>query len=230
MVLDGVSAALATQPWTVGQEMTVLTVSIDPRDSPSDAAGRRRRVLQRYGREAASTGWHFLVAEQTVTDDENLAQYGRYDSAERLAEALGFRYQWMPRQGQYAHPGVMMILTPDGRVARYLYGLEYPTNDVRLGLLEASEGRSISTVEHVLLYCYRYDATEQAYVVMAWRIMKVGGALTAAFLLLALALLWRRELGRKQERGRPPRLLAAPPSSPPLLDDEDGQAGLNARS
>lgn len=210
LVLDGTSAVLAQQPWTIGQEYTVLTISIDPRDTPEVADERRRRELRRYGRDAAAEGWHFLVAERSLTERENLGAYGVYPQMERLAEAVGFRYQWMPRQGQYAHPGVIMLLTPDGRVARYLYGIEYDPNDVRVGLLEASEGRSISTVERAILYCYRYDASQQTYVVMAWRVMQIGGALTAILLAGMLVFFWRRELRkRRATRANTPRSLEA---------------------
>jgi protein SCO1/2 len=198
LVLDGTEAALAQQPWTVGEDFDVITVSIDPRDTPEVAADRRRRTLYRYGRDAAESGWHFLVADETLSERELTGAYGLYPEIERLAEAVGFRYQWMPGQRQYAHPGVIMLLTPDGRVARYLYGLEYAAGDVRLGLLEASEGRSISTVERVMLYCYRYDAAEQEYVVIAWRVMQIGGGLTVLLLGGFLAFFWRRELKKKR--------------------------------
>lgn len=126
LVLDGTEAALAQQPWTVGEDFDVITVSIDPRDTPEVAADRRRRTLYRYGRSAAERGWHFLVATETLSERELTGAYGRFPEIQRLTEAVGFRYQWMPAQRQYAHPGVIMLLTPDGRVARYLYGLEYP--------------------------------------------------------------------------------------------------------
>lgn len=197
LVLDGTVAALSAQPWTVGEEFDVITVSIDPRDTPEVAADKRRRILYQYGRDAAQHGWHFLVAERSVNDDEIVAEYGVYPAVERLADALGFRYQWMPRQRQYAHPGVVMMLTPDARIARYLYGLEYDANDVRLGLLEASEGRSVSTVEHVILYCYRYDPSAQGYTLVAWRVMQIGGAATALLLFGFLLVLWRRDVRKK---------------------------------
>jgi protein SCO1/2 len=199
LVLDGTVAALAEQPWTVGEEFDVVTISIDPRDTPEVAADKRRRILYQYGRESAERGWHFLVAERSVDEDEIVAEYGVYPSIERLADALGFHYQWMPRQRQYAHPGVVMMLTPDGRIARYLYGLEYDSNDVRLGLLEASEGRSVSGVEQVILYCYRYDPSAQGYTLVAWRVMQIGGAITALLVFGLLLFFWRRETRKKRE-------------------------------
>ena len=200
LVLDGTLAALGTQPWSVGAELDVITVSIDPRDTPEIAADKRRRMLYQYGRDGAEEGWHFLVAERALSDDDVVAEHASYPAAEQLADALGFRYQWMPRQRQFAHPGVIMLLTPEARVARYLYGLEYDSNDVRLGLLEASEGRSVSTVERAILYCYRYDASAQGYTLVAWRVMQIGGGISALLLGLFLFFFWRRELRRKRAR------------------------------
>lgn len=202
LVLDGTVAALQQQAWSVGAEYDVITVSIDPRDTPEVAADKRQRILYRYGRDTAETGWHFLVAEQSLDDDEAIANYGMYPAAERLADAVGFRYQWVPRQRQFAHPGVVMMLTPEGRVARYLYGLEYDATDVRLGLLEASQGRSISSVEQVILYCYRYDSSAQGYTLVAWRVMQVGGALTAILLFGFLGFMWWRDAAKSRAARR----------------------------
>lgn len=208
VVLDGVAASLNQQGWTAGVEFDVVTISIDPRDTPEDAARTRERILASYGRDAAREGWHFLVAPRTLDERANQLAYGVYPEIEELSRAVGFGYEWMPRTGQYAHPGVIMMLTPDARIARYLYGLEYPANDVRLGLLEASEGRSISTTEHLLLYCYAYNANAQGYTLVAWNVMRVGGALTAILLFSFLGFLWWRD--RK-------RHLAVPaPSAGPL--------------
>jgi len=212
VVLDGVASVLNQQVWTVGQDFDVVTISIDPRDAPEDAARARRRLLRSYGRAPAEEGWHFLVAEQTLEDDEALQAFGEYRSAERLAEATGFRYEWMPRSRQYAHPGVIMMLTPDHRVSRYLYGLEYDPQDVRLGLLESSEGR-ITVGEQLLLYCYAYNATEQTYTLLAWRIMRIGGLLTAILLFSFLGFLWWRD------RRRHPAVVPASAAGPLVRTD-----------
>jgi protein SCO1/2 len=202
LVLDGVTRVLARQDWTIGEEVTAITVSIDPRDTPEAAARRRARALREYGRDGAGDGWHFLVAEHSMSERELLATYGANPTAERLSRAIGFRYQWKPHEEEYAHPAVTFFLTPDGRVARYLYGLEYRAEDVRMGLLEASEGRSVSTVERVMIYCYRYDPSRGEYVVVAENVMKLGGALVTIFVLGLLAFFWRRELGKREPRDR----------------------------
>jgi protein SCO1/2 len=203
LVLDGTVRALSRNPWTVGQEVIAITVSIDPRDTPEVAARKRARILRRYGRAPAARGWHFLVPERSMSEHELIGAYGIDPAAARLARAIGYRYEWIPRQREYAHPGVIMLLTPSGRVARYLYGLEYEPNDVRLGLLEASEGHSISSGERFLLYCYRYDSREQKYVVMAWRVMRIGGGACALLLFAFLFYMWRRELARKRRQDAP---------------------------
>lgn len=192
MVLSGLTESLAQQAWTIGQEFDVVTLSIDPRDTADDARTARTRAVGRYHRLIGQNAWHFLVGASSASND-----------AARVAQAVGFKYRWDEATQQFSHPGVIMLLTRAGKVARYLYGLSYPVQDIRLGLLEASEGRSISTLERVLVYCYRYDQHESKYVVVAWRVMQTGGVLYAAILALGLGWFWRREL-RKKPRAQDP--------------------------
>jgi len=189
MVLEGTVDGLAEIPWTIGEEYVFVNVSIDPEDTPAAAAKRRARLVDSYGRNADGSGWHFLT--------------GSEDAIERLTKATGFRYFYNASADQYAHPAVVMLLSPEGRIARYLYGLTLNPGDLRVGLLEASKGRSISTIEQVVLYCYQYDPEAGGYVLVATQVMKVGGALTALALGGVLAVLWRRELGSR--RGGPAR-------------------------
>jgi len=202
LVLNAVIDAMKDLPWTVGQEYDFVSVSIDPKDTPEAASGKRDQAVSKYGRSDAA-GWHFLVGEER--------------DIQRLAAAAGFRFFYDERQDQYAHPAVVMLLTPDGRMARYLYGLDFPASDVRLGLLEASEGRSISTVEQVLIYCYRYDPQGKTYAVVATRVMQLGGILTVVGLGAFLGIMWRREVGRRRARGG-----SAPAT--PLPGPAEGQA------
>ncbi|MFW6031036.1 MAG: SCO family protein, partial [Myxococcota bacterium] len=180
MVMDATRRGIEPIDWTAGDEYRVLTISIDPRDSPEDAAKKRAEVLRKYER---SDGWDFLV--------------GKQENIQKATEAAGFRYFYMDDQEQYAHPAVAMFLTPEGEFARYLYGLNYSATDVRLALLEASEGNAVSTTEQVILYCYQYDSEAQGYGLVAWRVMRIGGALSAVVLGLFLFILWRRETRRK---------------------------------
>ena len=184
MVLDGMTRTLREISWTVGNEFDVVALSIDPKDTVLAARKKKERVLERYARTKGARGWHFLV--------------GNAESIERVTKAVGFRYFYDERQKQYAHPAVMILLTPEGRVARYLHGIDVPPADAKLGLLEAAAGRSMSTAEHVLLYCYQYDPTASGYVLMASRVMKVGGGATMILLGGFLTYFWSREIRRKR--------------------------------
>ncbi|GAB4198012.1 MAG: SCO family protein [Sandaracinaceae bacterium] len=196
VALNGTASVLVQQPRTVGTDLDVYTISMDPRDTPQAARDARGRILGRYGRAEAEEGWHFLVG-----DEGEIA---------RVAEAVGYRFRWDEVSQQFAHPAVLMILRagPSPRVGRYLYGIEHTANDVRLGLAEAADGRTLDPVESALLYCFRYDAHEGRYVVAAWRIMRVGGGITAMVLIGALLTFWRREL-----RARRAQLASGVPTS-----------------
>lgn len=191
MVLNAVIRSLKATQWTVGEQYEVVTISIDPRDTVTTAARKRERVLQAYGRESAARGWHFLV--------------GTEGESRRVADAVGFHYRFDASTNQYAHPAVTMLVTPQGRVARYLYGIEYNPTDVRVGLLEASEGRQVSTVERLIMYCYHYDPAGRRYALVAVNVMKLGGVATMVGLGGFFAAMWARE--RKRRNGE--ALLAA---------------------
>jgi protein SCO1/2 len=183
MVLGAKVEALKGQPWTLGQEFRAVTISIDPRDTPESAAKKRKQMLALYGKSAE--GWDFLVG-----DEANI---------QKVAEATGFKYRYDERTDQYGHPAVLMLTKPNGEMARYLYGLEFPQNDVRLGLLEASQGRSISTIEKAILYCYMYDPIGAKYVLVARNVMRLGGVITVLVLGLFLLVMWRREARQKRQ-------------------------------
>jgi protein SCO1/2 len=183
MVLNGVLRVLGQTQWSVGQQFDVVTLSIDPRDSTVVSAQTRARALARYNRPTAARGWVFLTGDEA--------------SIRRVTEAVGFRYRYDARQEQYAHPAVTTLLTPSGRVARYLYGIDYREADLRLGLLEASEGRSVTTVERLILYCYHYDPQGKRYALLATRVMRLGGAVTVVLLAGLLGSLWLRDRRRQ---------------------------------
>ncbi len=189
VILDSVASSLAKLPWTIGREFDVVTISIDPKESLQKARARRDALLAAYGREAGN-GWHFLVGDAVAIA--------------KVTDAVGYRFHYDDETQQFAHPGALTLLQPSGRVSRYLYGLEYPPTDLRMGLLEASQGKQVSTAEQVLMFCYRYDAREGKYVVVANRIMKVGGGAVALALGGFLALFWYRERKRLRSSGRAP--------------------------
>jgi protein SCO1/2 len=185
MITTNLAAGLKDVPWTIGKEYDVVTISIDPNESLEKTAAKRTSILNEYGRNTAGKpgGWHFLV--------------GDAKAIEAVTKAAGFEYQYDERQKQWGHPSVAFIVKPNGRMARYLYGLEFPAADLRLGLLEASEGRHITTVEKIILYCYHYDPQGGKYVLVARRVMQVGGGDVAIVLFGFLGLFWTRELRKK---------------------------------
>lgn len=184
LVQNATLESMKAVKWTAGAEYRVLTISIDPRDTSTIASSKRDALLASYGRPEAKTGWHFLV--------------GNNEQIHKVTDAVGWQYKFDERQGQFAHPSAVTLLTPSGKVARYLYGIEFDPNDLRLGLLEASEGRSITTVDRLILYCYHYDPQDRKYTLMATRVMQLGGVVTMFTLGGFLTVMWLRE--RKKSR------------------------------
>jgi protein SCO1/2 len=162
LILNGQTAAMREIPWTPGDQYEVVTISIDPQENFEMA--RKKKAVQLGSYDKPAPGWHFLV-----DNDGN---------AKRLAEEIGFHYRYDPRQEQFAHAAAIFILTPEGRIARYLYGVRFRPMDMRFALAEASENRTTMTVEKILLFCYQYDPGKHAYVLFASNFMRFGGALT----------------------------------------------------
>jgi len=201
MITTNLAVGLKGVPWTVGKEFDVVTISIDPHESLERTAAKRASILTGYGRDispAEPGRWHFLVGDEPAI--------------EAVTKAAGFEYQYDENQKQWGHPSVVFVVKPDGHLARYLYGLEFPPNDLKLGLFEASEGRSISTVEKLILYCYHYDPQGGKYVLVAMRVMQVGAGGVAVVLFSVLALFWGRELRKSKKKSTPE--LAEVPAAP----------------
>ena len=177
LLLNGQTTALREIPWTPGDQFEVVTISIDPTETFNLAQQKRASYLANYGRPAA--GWHFLTSDR--------------GSVKKLADQVGFHYRYDDRQSQYAHPAVIMILTPEGRVSRYLYGIKFSPRDLRLALTEASESKFSLSTDRILLYCFHYDPQARGYVLFATNLMRAGGVLTVLVLGFVLLRLWRRE-------------------------------------
>ncbi|MFK8000813.1 MAG: SCO family protein [Polyangiales bacterium] len=203
MVLSATVNGVQPTEWTAGDEFRIVTISIDPRDTPEIAAEKRLETLRQYGRlDANEEGWEFLT--------------GSEEAIERVSDAAGYHFFFDGRQQQYGHPAAIMLTTPDGRVARYLYGLQFDPTDIRLGLLEASEGRSITTTESFLLYCYSYSESDGGYTLVATRIMRFGGVITMLLLGGMLFIFWRKERRKTlAERARRFADNSIHPSGPP---------------
>ncbi len=174
-ILGGLGSALRTLSFDVGKEFEVVTVSFDPRETPQIASEKKARYIEYYNREGAGEGWHFLTGDQASID--------------RLCEAIGFNYTFDEETNQFAHSAGIMVVTPQGKLARYFYGIEYPPKDLKFGLMEASENRIGSPVDRLILYCYHYDPMTGKYGVVVMRVMQVAGVVTViAIIILLLAL------------------------------------------
>lgn len=184
--LDGLVSSLRALPFNVGDQFTVITVSIDPRETAALAAAQKKLHLRNYRRPGADQGWHFLTGDEAAIT--------------RLADAVGFRYTYDAGRDEYAHASGITVLTPRGRVSSYLYGIEPPPKDLRLALVEASANRIGSLVDQVLLLCYHYDPATGRYSAMAMNIVRLGGVLTVLALGAFVGTMWRRDFQR--ERGK----------------------------
>jgi len=187
LMLNGVVDGLETMAWTPGEEFEIVTISINPLETPELAKAKKQNYLKRLDRPAVAQGWHFMT--------------GRELEIKRLAETVGFSYTYDPVSQEYAHAAAIFVCTPDGRVSRYLYGIEYPAKRLKLALLEAAEGTIGSTLDQLILYCYHYDPTNRRYTPVAMNIMRVGGGATASILAVVLGMFFFREWRRKKRSG-----------------------------
>jgi protein SCO1/2 len=180
VALTNLAESLRQIDYAAGQDFAVVIVSIDPRETPDLAAAKKTAVLGHYGRGGAEAGWHFLTGDEA--------------SVRRLADAVGFRYAYDAERDLYAHASGVMVLTPDGKIARYFFGLEHTARDLRFGLEDASAGTIGSPLEQPLrLLCFAYDPDAGTYTLMTMRLVRIGGAITLLLVGLFLARAWRRE-------------------------------------
>jgi protein SCO1/2 len=178
--LAGLSSAMRLVKFDVGNEFDVVTVSFDPRETPEMAAAKKKDYVGRYGRPNAAAGWHFLT--------------GQPDSINALTKVVGFQYQYDAKSNQFAHATAIMVLTPQGRISRYFYGMDFPPKDLRMGLVEASQGKIGNAVDAVLLYCYHYDPETGKYGAMVANILRLAAAATILIMGTFLFILWRLDL------------------------------------
>jgi len=191
-VLNGMVTAFRVMNFKAGQEFDVVTVSFDPRETAALAAAKKNtyvNYLPADRRVGAASGWHFLTGDEA--------------SIKRLTEAVGFRYHWDEATNQFAHASAIYVATPEGRLARYMYGVEYAPRDLRLGLIEAADNKIGSPVDQLLLYCYHYDPATGKYGARIMRVMQVGGVVTLFGIVALLFTLRRRSNAQSDLRERP---------------------------
>jgi protein SCO1/2 len=178
-VVEGLARSLKQLTFAAGKEYAVLTVSFDPGDTPAVAAEKKAMALKQLGHADAANGWHFLTGDEA--------------SIKALTEAVGFEYRWDPPTQQFFHAAGIMVLTPEGRLSRYFYGIDFNSVDLRLGLVEASHNHIGSVVDAVLLFCCRFDAASGKYDWMVGRLLSLAGALTILIIGAFLVILARSE-------------------------------------
>lgn len=185
-VLNGLLSSLRALSFDVGREFEVVTVSFDPRERPADAAAKKKPYVEAYKRPGAAAGWHFLTGGQ--------------GSIDRLTTAVGFRYRYDERLGQFAHAAAIYVATPDGRLSRYLFGIDFAPRELRLAIIESSSGRIGTPVDQILLYCYHYDPAVGRYGAVVMNMVRAGGVAAVLVLSTFLVVMWRRDHRRDAAR------------------------------
>ena len=179
-VAQGVVGSLKMLSFNAGRDYEVVFVSFDARETPDMAAKKKESAMAHYGRQETASGWHFLTGSQ--------------DSIDALTQAANFRYSFDAKSGIFAHASGIMLLTPEGRVSRYFYGIEYPARDVRLGLVDASAGKIGTPIDHLLLYCFQYDPSAARYSTTILRIVRLGGIATILVMAAGILIFRRRDI------------------------------------
>ena len=185
-VMNGISSALKVMPFTPGEEFEVVLVSFDPRDTPEAANAKKRAHLLHWNRQDTAAGWHFLTGDEATI--------------KRVTAAAGFSYTWDPPSKQFAHVSGVLTMTPDGRLSRYFYGVEYSPKELRLALVESGAGKVGSLVDELLLYCFQYDPESGRYGAIVLNMIRLGGLLTLGLIAGFILLTRRRDPRRPVER------------------------------
>jgi protein SCO1/2 len=183
-VLNGAVGAFKTLNFTAGKEFDVVTISFNPKDTTQLAAQKKTTYIAKYGRPEAASGWHFLTGDQPEID--------------ALAQAVGFRYVYDEASDQYVHASAIMVLTPQGKLSKYFYGIEYPPRDLRMGLIEASDGKIGNPVDQILLYCYHYDPSSGRYSMIVMNVLRLAGLLTIVVIGGFVAVMVSRDRRKRQ--------------------------------
>ncbi len=188
MVLDGLVTSMRDLRFDAGDEFQIVTFSFDPTETPAQAMKKKNVFVKRYGRKGAAEGWHFLTGDEA--------------SVKALTDAIGFTAAFDDKTGQFAHAANILVLTPEGRIARYLFGIEYKARDLRLAIVEAGQNKIGTLADQLLLLCYHYDPATGKYSAAAMNFVRAGGLATVAGLAGFMIVMLRREKLRKEPVGR----------------------------
>jgi len=177
--LNGLTNAMRELKWTTGQDFELVAVSMNSKETPDLAIKKKANYLQAYDRHQGDSGWHFLV--------------GSTENVQRLADQFGFKFHWLEEKQQFAHASVAYVVTPDGKISRYLHGIQIDPGTLKLSLLEASGGKIGSVLEQAVMFCFQFDPVKNKYTLYAWNIMRIGGLLMVLLLAALFIPIWWRE-------------------------------------
>ena len=184
LVLHGMTTALKKMSFVPGQQFEIVSLSFNPNEGPALAKAKKRNVIAELGKPQAAQGWHFLT--------------GQEDQIQRVTQAVGFHYRWLPKEQEFAHTTALILISPQGRITRYLYGVNFPPETLRLSLVEASHNKIGSPLDQIILYCCQFNPKEGTYAMTAFNIMRLGGVLAVIVLGGAIGIaLWRELRGRR---------------------------------
>ncbi len=189
LILNGVCNSTKAIDLVPGKDYRILTVSIDPRETAELAMAKKTRYVEQFGKPGVEEGWSFLV--------------GSGENSKALADAVGFKYFYDAKRDEYAHPAVSYLISPNGKIVRYLYGIDYKRFDLKMGLIEASEGKIGTTIDRIILSCFHYDAKEGSYVIFAQNLMRIGGFLIVLVLAIVIWRLFAQERKKHVLKGEP---------------------------
>jgi protein SCO1/2 len=187
LVLNGLTSAMRALPFDAGNEFDVITISFDPKDTPELAAKKTATYLEEYRREGAAQGWHFLTGDEA--------------SIKQLTDAVGFRYTYLPDKNQFAHAAGIFVLTPQGILSRYFYGVEFAPRDLKFGLMDAADGKIGSPVDQLMLFCFQYDPSTGRYTNNVMTAIRIGAVLTLLALGTMIFRTWRRDRAKATGTG-----------------------------
>jgi len=179
LVLNGLAESLKNLTLNAGEDFQVITIDINPNEKTLFANQKKKNYIKGFGLENIKNDWHFLTGSQV--------------NIKKIADSIGYIYYYDAQRNEYMHPAAITLLSSEGKISRYLYGIEYPTKDLKLGLLEASEGKIGTNLDKIILYCYHYDPYKNTYTIFATNVMRLGGIFTIIFLGIMLAGYWKKD-------------------------------------
>jgi len=179
LVLNGLAESLKNLTLNAGDDFQVITIDINPNEKTLFANQKKKNYIKGFGLENMKNDWHFLTGDQ--------------ESIKKIADSIGYIYYYDQQRDEYMHPAAITLLSSEGKISRYLYGIEYLVKDLKLGILEASEGKIGSTLDKIILYCYHYDPYKNTYTIFATNVMRLGGIFTIIFLCIMLASYWKKD-------------------------------------